>query len=125
MSATRSRSQPTRTCVGCGTRDAQSAMVRFRRGCDGLVVAAPRGGSGRSAYVHPGSACIAGLARSKGMGRSLRITVAKETRLDLMRILDERLAAGGWTIGQAGHNAGSDAAARREPRMLRRTHGSR
>ena len=125
MSATRTRTEPTRTCVGCGARDAQSAMVRLRRGPDGIVVATPSGGCGRSAYVHPGAACIAGLARSKGMGRSLRITVAKETRLDLMRILDERLAAGGWTTEQAGHNAGTAPGTRRETSSPRRTHGSR
>jgi len=116
---------PTRTCVGCGARDAQAAMVRLRRGPDGIAIAAPRGGTGRSAYVHAGAACIGGLARSKGFGRSLRVTVTKETRLDLMRILDERLAAGGWTIDQAGHNAGTAPGTRREISSPRRTHGSR
>lgn len=96
---------PTRTCVGCGTRDAQAAMLRLRRSADGIVVAASRGGSGRSAYLHPGAACVRGIARSKGVGRSLRMTVTKETRLELMRILEEGLAVAQQANGPAGHNA--------------------
>lgn len=100
---------PTRTCVGCGARDAQGAMLRLRREGAAIVVAPARGGQGRSAYLHAGEACIRGLARSKGVGRSLRMMVTKEARLDLMRILDEGLASGATSAGQAVNNAGSDA----------------
>lgn len=109
MNKDRSTTEPTRTCVGCGARDAQDAMLRLRRAVGGFVVASAPGGHGRSAYVHAGSMCIRGIARSKGVGRSLRMTVTKETRLDLMRILDEALASGACSPRQAGHNAGTDA----------------
>lgn len=109
MKTTTTTTGPTRTCVGCGARDAQAAMLRLRRSDAGIVVAADRGGIGRSAYVHPGAACVRGIARSKGVGRSLRMTVTKENRLELMLILDEGLATGGWTKAQVGHNAGTRA----------------
>lgn len=98
---------PTRTCVGCGARDAQSAMLRVRRGDDGLVVAPPRGGCGRSAYVHGRQDCVRAILRSKGVGRSLRLTATKELRLELMQILDEALACGGTASRPVGSNAGT------------------
>jgi len=85
---------PTRTCVGCGTRDAQSAMIRLRRAPAGAVVADPGLRDGRSAYVHASGECVRGLVRSKGLGKSLRTTVAKEARVELMQVLDAQLSSG-------------------------------
>lgn len=109
MRKDRSTTGPTRTCVGCGARDAQGAMLRLRRDAGGIVVAPARGGTGRSAYVHAGASCVRGIARSKGVGRSLRMTVTKEARLELMRILDGELATAERVPGKAGHNAGAGA----------------
>jgi len=85
---------PTRTCVGCGTRDAQSVMIRLRRGAAGAVVADAGLRNGRSAYVHAQGECIRGLVRSKGLGKSLRTTVAKEARMELMQVLDAQWSSG-------------------------------
>jgi predicted RNA-binding protein YlxR (DUF448 family) len=68
-------------------------MIRLRRGIGGVVV--DRGhGVGRSAYVHARPECIRGLVRSKGLGKSLRTTVAKDSRVELMQVLDAQLSSG-------------------------------
>jgi predicted RNA-binding protein YlxR (DUF448 family) len=98
------RQVPTRTCVGCGSRDAQASMIRLRidqPGREGVaaagqapgeprvVVAAARG-TGRSAYVHDRRECVEGLARSRGLAKSLRQVISKSMRLDLVESLVER-----------------------------------
>ena len=99
MTRSERTSGPTRTCVGCGSRDEQSAMIRLRRGLSGGLIT--DGGvadsgirQGRSAYVHAQRECIRGLVRSKGLGKSLRTTVAKEARVELMQVLDAQLSSG-------------------------------
>lgn len=77
---------PERTCVGCGSRDAQRALIRLKRADDGSLRAVGTG-SGRSAYVHDRRECLDGLLRSKGLAKSLRSTVTKEARLELLRDL--------------------------------------
>jgi translation initiation factor IF-2 len=126
MSLRPSRSTPTRSCVGCGARDAQQAMVRLRRGADGVVRPSPQAGTGRSAYVHPADSCVAGLARSKGLGRSLRMTATKEVRLELMRALGEALAGGNADWKPFGGNVEArPSCAGRGASAARTTHGSR
>lgn len=61
-----------RTCVGCGKRDEQSRLIRFRRDASGGLVVSKAGAHGRSAYVHAEEACIGALAKSRLLGRSLK-----------------------------------------------------
>ena len=88
---------PTRTCVGCGQRDAQPAMLRLHRDDAGAIAEARRGAAGRSAYVHVRPDCVGGLLRSKGLGRSLRLAITKETRSALVEALQKHLASAGAT----------------------------
>jgi predicted RNA-binding protein YlxR (DUF448 family) len=69
-------------------------MLRLRRSTAGTVCADPALRDGRSAYVHARSECIRGLLRSKGLGKSLRTTVAREARMELMQVLDAQLSSG-------------------------------
>ena len=94
MSRRAGTAAPTRTCVGCGKRDAQPVLIRLRRAAGGGVVADQGLRSGRSAYVHARRECIHGLLRSKGLGKSLRTTVAKEARVELMQVLDGQFSSG-------------------------------
>ena len=87
---TRRRDVPVRTCVGCGTRDAQSAMIRLRIDADGGLLALVGRADGRSAYVHRRAACVQGLVKSRGLGRSLRATIGREPRLALVEALVRR-----------------------------------
>jgi len=72
--------EPVRTCVGCRTRDARSALVRVVAR-DGVLVVDRVGTSmGRGAYFHHRDACVASFARRGGFVRSLRCVVAKPER---------------------------------------------
>ena len=83
---------PTRTCVGCGRRDRQSAMLRLRADAEGHIAAATTVRTGRSAYVHAAADCVRGVARSKVLAKSLRRTIAKETRTALAASLEAQLS---------------------------------
>ena len=83
---------PTRTCVGCGSRDAQASMIRLRLRDGATIVRAADAPSGRSAYVHDREGCVSGLVRSKGLGKSLRQAVSKQMRLDIVESLAARSA---------------------------------
>jgi predicted RNA-binding protein YlxR (DUF448 family) len=85
---------PTRTCVGCGRRDRQSAMLRLRADADSRIACAKTVRTGRSAYVHAARDCVRGLVRSKVLGKSLRRQIAKDTRAALVASLEGKLAAG-------------------------------
>ncbi len=65
---------PVRTCVGCGVRDAQRALVRFGGAEGRLAVRTRAGGPGRSAYLHRAAGCWDAFLRRKGPIRSLRMS---------------------------------------------------
>lgn len=66
---------PVRTCVGCGRRDAQSALVPLTLTGDSVEVELARGHArGRGAHVHPRGRCLDDAAR-RGLARSLRRAV--------------------------------------------------
>ena len=98
---------PTRTCVGCGTRDRQSAMLRLRRDGGERIAAAAAIRSGRSAYVHASQECIRGLARSKVLGKSLRHNVAKDVRQELIESLEAQVKSGQVPLLRAASCSGS------------------
>ena len=69
-----SEKRPTRTCVGCGLRDAASALLRLVV-LEGDVAFDLAGGAfGRGAHVHPIAECLGKAPR--GLARSLRRTVS-------------------------------------------------
>lgn len=104
MSRRSQSASPLRTCVGCAARDRQPAMIRLRREGERVVVAVGRP-AGRSAYVHARPECIGGLARSRFLGRSLRADVGRESRAELIRVLDGQLSSGSLTVSCFGHGA--------------------
>lgn len=69
---------PIRTCVGCRQSDAQSALVRVTAEGHGLSVDTAHRNSGRGAYVHARSSCLAGAERG-GFSRSFRISIERES----------------------------------------------
>jgi predicted RNA-binding protein YlxR (DUF448 family) len=79
---------PVRTCVGCGTRAPQGALLRFSSAPDGsltLVLHATL--HGRTAYLHPQPGCWERFASRGGRLRSLGRTVDKPPRLALVHEL--------------------------------------
>lgn len=69
---------PLRTCVGCRRVDAQSALVRVTAEGHGLRLDIGHRNSGRGAYVHARSSCLAGAERG-GFSRSFRISIERES----------------------------------------------
>ncbi len=85
---------PVRTCAGCRGRSPQGDLLRLQvEGGRVVVVAHSRGG--RSAYVHDRRECVDGLARSRGLERSLRTGVDREAREALAATLVAGLAEHG------------------------------
>ncbi len=66
---TSSPRQPIRTCVGCGQKVAQSALVRFAADA-GRVVFGRSGG--RGAWLHPVEACLDRALERRAFARVLR-----------------------------------------------------
>lgn len=78
---------PIRTCVGCGTRAPQAALVRFVAAGEGLRLDPPRRAPGRGAYLHRHPECWTAFVRRRGPVRSLRLTPAAGERERLVASL--------------------------------------
>lgn len=65
-------------------------MIRLRLRDGASIVPAAEVPTGRSAYVHDREGCVSGLVRSKGLGKSLRLAVSKQMRLELVESLAAR-----------------------------------
>ncbi len=79
--------EPVRTCIGCGKRAAQRALVRVVANGETLVPDVRRCAPGRGAYLHPQRACWLAFARRRGPVRSLRMTPRREERERLAGLL--------------------------------------
>jgi uncharacterized protein len=78
---------PIRTCVGCGGREAQTALVRFVATRPGLALDASRQRPGRGAYLHRRAECWTAFVRRRGPVRSLRATPSPVEREGLVAML--------------------------------------
>lgn len=78
---------PVRTCVGCGRRDARTALVRFVASGAELRPDVAGRLPGRGAYLHRAAACHEGFMSRRGPIRSLRSTVGREARAALVAVL--------------------------------------
>ncbi|HSV07707.1 MAG TPA: YlxR family protein [Candidatus Binatus sp.] len=78
---------PVRTCVGCGQRTPQSALLRIVGGRDGLRPDPTRRLPGRGGYLHADPACWARFVQRRGPVRSLRLTPARADRERLVAAL--------------------------------------
>jgi predicted RNA-binding protein YlxR (DUF448 family) len=72
-------------------RDSQQRLLRLRADDAGCVRQSGRSGTGRSAYVHLRGECVAALAKSRGIVRSLRLQLDRDARTDLVRRLEQSL----------------------------------
>ena len=65
--------EPARTCVACRQEAGKSALVRFTRNAEGVVVEDPTGRSpGRGAYLHDDPECRALALKKRSLERALR-----------------------------------------------------
>ena len=77
---TRDDSGPDRTCVGCGRRAAQSALLRFVA-VDGVLTPG-RSVPGRGAYTCRSLDCFEHARQGRGFARTLRTAVSVEPGLE-------------------------------------------
>jgi predicted RNA-binding protein YlxR (DUF448 family) len=63
--------QPERTCIGCGLKARQTALVRLVR-VEGQVAVDRMRRGGRGAWLHPEEACLEKAVRRKAFGRAFR-----------------------------------------------------
>jgi predicted RNA-binding protein YlxR (DUF448 family) len=82
--------RPQRTCLGCGARDEQSALLRIVERDGELRV--DRLAEGRGGYLHRREECWGAFVRKKSLQRALRIEVSREAKERLLWTLraDER-----------------------------------
>jgi len=62
---------PERTCIGCGQKRPQEALVRLARVDERVVVDGGRRLAGRGGYIC-GPQCVEGAVKRKGFGRAFR-----------------------------------------------------
>lgn len=80
-----------RQCIGCGQRDEQCHLIRFRLSADGALQLGA--GNGRGAYFHRQQACVRVFATSRsGPVRSLRVVVSRDMRAHYAKLIEQNLA---------------------------------
>ena len=78
---------PIRSCVGCGARDAQGALLRVVFAAGALAADPRRRAGGRGAYLHRRAACGDAFVARRGAVRSLRATPPRPEREQFVRAL--------------------------------------
>ncbi|OGQ48641.1 MAG: hypothetical protein A3I10_05445 [Deltaproteobacteria bacterium RIFCSPLOWO2_02_FULL_57_26] len=82
---------PQRTCLGCGARDDQSALLRLvLQGGGELSI--DRRGKGRGGYLHKQEGCWQAFLRRKSLSRAFRAEIRRAARERLVLVLGEK----GW-----------------------------
>jgi predicted RNA-binding protein YlxR (DUF448 family) len=84
-------SVPVRTCVGCGARSPQVALIRFAVSGNALALDPRRRLGGRGAWLHRDAACWGEFVQRRGAVRSLRANPSRAAR----EALRQALVAGG------------------------------
>jgi predicted RNA-binding protein YlxR (DUF448 family) len=76
-----------RSCVGCGRREPQAALIRMTW-CDGALARdGGRRATGRGGYLHDDPTCWRAFVGRRGPVRSLRETVPRPAREAFVRQL--------------------------------------
>ena len=78
---------PVRSCIGCGQRGPQDALVRLTWRDETLRRDGSRRGAGRGGYLHERPACWDAFVVRRGPVRSFRAAVPRATREALVREL--------------------------------------
>lgn len=77
-----------RTCLGCGARDKQSAMIRLAAAGEGQVMVEPY--RGRGGYLHRREECWRMFVGRKSHFRAFRREISKAAKESLVRLLKAR-----------------------------------
>jgi len=81
---------PIRLCIGCGSRDEQSHLIRLSLGTDGALALGP--GKGRGGYLHRRRRCVQAFASARaGMVRSLGVVLSRDKRKQYAALIEQRV----------------------------------
>ena len=83
---------PLRQCVGCGEMKAKKELIRVIKNDEGVFMDASGRKNGRGAYICADTECLKKARKSKGLERSLKVTIPDEVYENLekeMSILAE------------------------------------
>ncbi|MEK6600913.1 MAG: YlxR family protein [Candidatus Binatota bacterium] len=81
--------RPQRTCLGCGARDDQRALLRLVVQGNGELKV-DRLEKGRGGYLHKTQECWSAFLRKKNLYRAFRLEVGRELREKLILTLRDR-----------------------------------
>lgn len=82
--------EPVRTCLGCRSRDARSALLRVVAREGRVVPDQSANLPGRGAWVHPTPACVEAAVKRRAFGRALRHEFPLDADDVLARVVAER-----------------------------------
>ena len=84
---------PMRQCVGCGEMKGKKEMLRVIKTSEGEILLDVTGKkNGRGAYLCPNQECLAKALKTKGLERSLKAAIPKESIENLVKEM-ENIAA--------------------------------
>lgn len=79
---------PRRLCIGCGSRDEKSSLIRFTVDSTGTFVIGE--GVGRGGYLHRRQECLQAFATGRaGMVRSLGVVLSREMRRHCAALIEQ------------------------------------
>jgi hypothetical protein len=74
-----SKREPLRKCVGCGEPKSKKELIRvIKTPEDAVVLDATGRKNGRGAYICPNPECLKKAKKSKGLERSLKVSIPEE-----------------------------------------------
>lgn len=77
---------PMRKCVGCNEMKSKKELIRvIHTPEDAIVVDATGRKNGRGAYICPRLECFAAARKSKGLERSLKLTIPEDIYEELQK----------------------------------------
>lgn len=89
----RTKKIPLRQCIGCGEMKSKKEMIRVIKTPEGDIVIDVTGKkNGRGAYICPDKECLKKAIKSKGLERSLKVSIPPKVYEQLvkeMEIIDE------------------------------------
>lgn len=81
---------PMRQCIGCGEMKSKREMMRVLRTAENEIILDTTGRkNGRGAYLCPNPECFQKAVRSKGLERSLKISIPEEVYENLKKEMEK------------------------------------
>lgn len=81
---------PSRICVGCGEAKEKRSMIRVVKGAEQMITLDETGKkNGRGAYICKNKDCLERALKTKGLERSLKVSIPEEVIVSLREEMKE------------------------------------